>query len=419
MERISLRRILRITINVLSIAVLAVIFLAGRTSAATTASITGTVSNGTAGGGAVGGLDVTLTTYINAAPSATQKTTTDDQGRYQFNDLSTDSTYAYDVQVGYKGVQYTSDLIQLTADSPAQTADLKVYETTNSNADVKISSAHMIVMPVSPGVLSVLEVWAFNNSGDRTYIGADDTGATAQFTLPAGATNFSGSPGVVADSTTGIVTDALPIIPGADSTGFSYTLSYQGSNANIAMKADYDTPSFGILVPQNGVVAKSTTLTQSPPQSIQGTTYLYFTGSDLKSGQIVDFALTVSPSAYSTPPTSNPSSAAPSSATASLLKRPWLWVLVAVLGVGLLFALVYPRLKRDRATVAASGSGSDRSIDIEEEVLLERIARLDDRFDAGEINEAEYKERRAKVKASLLAMKSKRAENDHHYRFSQ
>jgi hypothetical protein len=80
-------------------------------------------------------------------------------------------------------------------------------------------------------------------------------------------------------------------------------------------------------------------------------------------------------------------------------------VLVAVLAVGLLVAVIYPRLRRPKAAAAAGGAGVGTDIDVEEEVLLERIARLDDRFEAGEIPEADYRERRAKAKARLIAMK--------------
>jgi hypothetical protein len=402
-----LSKILKISIGVLLVALLWIAFLTGPALAAAPPSISGTITNGTGSGGPVGGQTVTLTTYINASPSGTQTAVTDSQGKYQFNGLSTDTTYGYDVYVTYKGVQYSSDIIQLTAASPDQTADVKVYETTNSNATVSISTGHMILAPTSPGLVNVLEAWGFTNSGDQTYTGPDSKQETAHFTLPPGATNFSASPGTTADTATGIVTDTVPVVPGSDSVGFTYDLSYQGSSATVTLKMDYPTPSFGILIPQNGVTASSTTLTQSSPQSIQGTTYLYFTGTNLKSGQNVDITITVSAAAFSKPAPYSPG--ASNSTTQNSL--PWLWLGAVVLVVLLVIAFVFTRLRRNRVSPAAMRTGTAGSADIEEQVLMRRIARLDDRFQDGEIDEADYKQRRAKAMVELLARRSGKKEN--------
>src|SRR5450759_1079542 len=134
----------------------------------------------------------------------------------------------------------------------------------------------MMIVPMDPGDKNVMEISSINNTGDRVYIGAegDVTQATAHFTLPSGAADFIANPGISFNETAGIVTDTMPIFPGSGSTGFSYRLSYQGSDAAISRKMDYATSSFSILTRQNGIAAKSTTLTQSTSQDIQGTTYL-------------------------------------------------------------------------------------------------------------------------------------------------
>jgi hypothetical protein len=391
----------------LSVVLLMILMVSGTTCwtvptlAADQPSITVKVVNGTAGGGSTDGLDVTLTTYQDGTPSAEQGNVTDAQGNFQFSGLSTNASDSYDVKVTYKGVLYTSSLIQLTATNATQTVNLSVYETTTSDAAVQVSSGHMIIVPMAPGLLNIMEIWSFNNTGDRTYIGAaaNVTQPTAQFTLPSGATNFNGNTGVSLNDTTGIVTDTLPIIPGASSVAFTYDWAYQGNNAAITLKTDYPTPTFSVLAPQIGIAAKSTTLTQGTPQDFQGTTYLYLTGRNLKSGQNVDIALTISPAAFSTTTSG--------SSNGLLSSIPWVWVLVAVLALGIVALIAYPRLKRQGVPVRP-GRTEVTGSDPEEDALLEKLARLDDKFDAGELPEQEYRERRARTKERLVYLLSKR-----------
>ncbi len=403
-EGTHLHKALRLVITFLIAVVLGTMYWTAPALAAGEPAITGKVVNGTAGGGPVDGLEVTLTTYMDFAPSDQQTTVTDTQGNFQFSGLTTNATYSYDLYVTYKGVPYTSDIIYLTTSNATQSAELKVYETTNSDTAVKISAGHMIIVPTSPGVLNVMETWRVNNSGNSTYIGSasDSTQATAHFTLPEGATDFSADTGISVFSETGIVTYTLPIVPGASSISFYYSLSYQGSDAAIDRTVDYPTPSLSILVPQNGIVAKSTMLTQTTFQSPQGTTYLYLIGSNLQKGQKLDISLNISQAAFSADTSSNPSS--PNTTLQNGIS--WQLVLLVILALGVVFAVIYPRLKRRGVTVTPVGTGTEGSTtDIEEEVLMERLARLDDSFDAGEIAEAEYKERRAKAKERLMAIR--------------
>lgn len=403
-----MRRTLIPVITLLIAVVLGTMYWAAPALAAGEPAITGKVVNGTAGGGSVDGLEVTLTTYINFAPSEQQTTVTDTQGNFQFSGLSANATYAYDLYVIYKGVPYnTPDLILLTTDNANQSAELKVYETTTSDTAVRMSNGHMIIVPASPGVLNIMEIWGFDNSGDSTYIGADgdSTHATAHFRLPEGATDFSADAGISVFTATGVVTDTRPIIPGSGSISFYYSLLYQGSDAAIDMTVDYPTPSFSILVPQNGIVAKSTTLTEETPQNYQGKSYLYFTGSSLERGQKLDISLNISQAAFSDATSPNPTAQNGIS---------WQLVLIVILAIGAIFTVIYPRLKRREVAITPVVADTEGSTtDIEEAVLLERLASLDDSFDAGEIAEAEYKERRTKTKALLMAMRIEKKNQGH------
>lgn len=363
--------------------------------AASPPAISGTVINGTSGE-PVAGQDMTLTVFTNSTPTDTKQTVTDSAGNYAFSGLSVNSTVAYSVSTTYKSVQYGSDILQLTADNATQTADIKVYETTTTDPGITLTGGHVIILPASATTLNVLEAWAFTNPGDRTYIGSGSNGATSHFTLPAGATGFVSGNGITADNATRIVTDTMPKIPGTNTIYFTYNLPYQGGQALINIPVDYDIPDLSVLVPDNGVSAQSTTLSQST-QSFQGVNYLVFSGVNLKAGQNVDLSLTINPSDVMSPSSSSTQSS-----------RLWLWVLLAVVVLGIVVWQVIPRLRAGGVAVESGEEALPEGEDIEEAVLLERLARLDDRFEAGEIAEDDYRQRRARIKDQLISIREKK-----------
>jgi hypothetical protein len=292
--------------------------------------INGKVVDATAGaGGQVNGLDVTLTTYVNGSTSAEQKTTTDSQGNFSFAGLSTDSTIQYVASVTYKSVQYTSDPVQLSASSSSQSIQLNVYETTNSDQSIQVTTGHMVIVPSSQGLLSVLEAWGINNNSDKSYIGpAQGNQNTLHFTLPSGSANFAGDQGFSVDSGGKVATYALPLIPGNNTVSYTYTVPFQvNTPISISHAADYPIPNFGIILPQQGITASSKTLAQSAPQNLQGTVYLYFNANNVQVGQNLDITLTASPDAITAATAGQTGSATTSS------RLPWLLILGGILAV--------------------------------------------------------------------------------------
>jgi hypothetical protein len=365
-------------------------------------AINGKVVDSTAGGGQVNGLEVTLTTYVNSSSTGVQKTTTDDQGNFSFTGLSTDATTEYVASVSYKNVQYTSDQVQLAAATPTQSIQLNVYETTNSDQSIQVTTGHMVVVPSSQGLLSVLEAWGINNNADRSYIGPSQGNPnTLHFTLPPGATNFAGDDGFSVDSTGKTAIYALPLIPGPNTVSYTYTVPFQiNQQVSISHPADYAIPSFGIILPQTGITASSKTLAQSAPQNLQGTMYLYFTASNVQVGQNLDVSLTASQDAIT-------AAVAGQTGTATTSSRlPWILILGGILALAVIILamlLIAPRRRKAREVSKISESALP-DVGTEADRLLEQIVQLDKEFEAGKIAEAEYREHRAGMKAKLASI---------------
>ncbi|MDO8567532.1 MAG: carboxypeptidase-like regulatory domain-containing protein [Dehalococcoidales bacterium] len=352
--------------------------------------ISGQVVNKTAGGSPVGTAEITLTTFSNGkSASGQQKATTDAAGRFEFKGLPIDPGTTYAVGTTFQEADYTSSTITLTADNSTQTVELAVYDATTSDENIQISNGHIVAF-AGEGALEVLEVWRFNNAGNKTYIGTKGK-TTLRFTLPQGAASLSPAQGSIETASNGAVYSAA-VPPGVTDISYTYVIPFQGSSVTISRQTDYPIADFHLLVEDTGVKVASKALTPAGPQSINGTNYLDFRAGNLARG--VDLDASFSGIAR-----------APVSSEAPL---PWLWLLIGVGLLGLMIAIAYPRLKR-RQALAGSVAGPAAPLSTlpspdDENKLLSELAGLDDDYDAGNIEEKKYRARRARTKAQLMEM---------------
>lgn len=376
------------------LAALALSGVAGIASAADApqGSISGQIVNKTPGGPQVGDLEVALIGIQSSVPLSSPMTTkADADGKFQFSGLTVDPGIVYVAQVGYLDVYYTSDDTQLTAESASQTIELAVYETTESDAAIKVANAHM-VLDFLPGQVDVLEVWRFANSGDRTYVGtkSGESRNTLRFSLPAGASGVDHGEGMAPEPTSNGIVDTLPVIPGVRDIAFAYSIPYQSSKLTITKKADYAIDSFGLLAKGDGGVAvSSVALTKGDPLNMGGVTYLSYSAKGVAAGADLDASLSGLP--VST--TDGKGSSMPS--------IPLIWVGAGVVGLALVVGIAYPIIRRRRAAVAV---GSGFGAEDERQALLMRIAKLDDEFEAGTLGEQEYQSRRSELKRRVAAL---------------
>jgi len=377
-----LLRVLRLMSAIL--AIVAIIVSVSPVLAAGEGVISGQIVNKTANGSSVSVVEVTLTHYLNGkVTSNEQKVTTDSAGKFEFRGLSTDNGTAYKVSTNFQDAPYTSEEITLTPTGLSQPVELDVYDSTPSDENIQVSNGHMVVYVIE-GDLHVEEIWRFSNLGDRTFIGTQGkaAGTTLRFTLPAGATYLSPSPDIPIETTgTGVAsTKAVP--PGVTDVTFSYFIPYQVSSMTILRKTDYPIANFSLLVQDLGVKVTSAALTPGNPQMMDGTTFLYFTANNLARDTELDASL---------------SGVVQLSAGSSEATSLWPWLLAGVAVLGIVVAFAYPRLKTQQTT-------TDSLAPRDEVTLLEELARLDDAYESGTIEEKNYRAQRARVKASLMGI---------------
>ncbi|MDO8473089.1 MAG: hypothetical protein Q7T05_04650 [Dehalococcoidia bacterium] len=388
----------------------AILLLAGTLSFSLTAvadtagTISGQVVNMTPNGTSIGALQVTLTTYANGQVSADQKTgAVDASGKFSFAGLSLDATAAYGVSTHFQDADYqyvdlssTSDYpdrISLTAAKPSVTVQIDVYDSTTSDADISISSGH-VILEDSAGAIQVIEVWRFVNSGAKTYVGAPGSPRTTlKFTLPSGATSIAPGQGLLPVTVAGGIADTLPVLPGNTDVNFGYMIPYGGSTMTFTRKADYPVATFGLLVKDTGVKVASVSLTSSGPQDMGGTKFVMLNGTNVAKGADIDVSF---------------SNLGGSSGGGSSGGSAFIWPIVAaVLALALVAAIAYPRLRKRNAAVPVTGNEAP-SLDVaglnDKKALLQELARLDDEFEAGRIKESDYRAQRSSAKSRLVEL---------------
>ncbi len=134
-----------------------------------TGTIEGQLINGTVGGSSVADVEVHLKTFTDIETgNLTTKTRSD--GKFTFNSLSIIPPNTYQIFLTYKDAEYLGDNISFVHGQTSNSANITVYDSTTSDASVKIKTAHTIIN-IGPGILDVMVMYDFINDTDRTYVG--------------------------------------------------------------------------------------------------------------------------------------------------------------------------------------------------------------------------------------------------------
>jgi hypothetical protein len=189
-----------------------------------------------------------------------------------------------------------------------------------------------------------------------------------------------------------------PLLPGGETfdVAFLYVVPYSTPSITLDHRLYYDIAEINGLLMNMGAEMTSEALTMAGERTVQGQTFLQFTGQNLKAGQTLPIRLdNLDDIRFA----SAPATAGDETAAANGLDQTTLlWI---VLGLGALmvaFGLFYPAL-RARPGHEAAAARNDPAL--ERQRLLLILARLDQAYQAGQLNEATYRCARAHRKAEL------------------
>lgn len=380
-------------------------------AAGTAVVVTGKVNiNGkvtyTAGGSMPSGLKATLLSYDSMVQVGTATANVNADGTFSFPNVDVVQGRVWMAQVMYNNVPFSSQPLHDTDIKPGQDASVAVT-ISESSTDASVLSAqrlHVFFDFSVAGTLQVAELFIIQNNTNKAVVAADPTHPALQFTLPAGAVNLSFQDGTLGDGRYVQMpngfgdTQAVPP-QGSAQVLFAYEMPYANNTANVSVPIPMPVDSAVVLVPAAGVTVTGSQVSPSGTQSVQGSgTIATFSASNLARGTTLD--LTVAGQPVDT-------TAATTGATTDSSSPVALVIGLAVFGVALAGGGYWLFRQRRAAAYEAEGfntpepAGSTESV----ESILDAIVALDDLYQAGELPEEAYKERRAELKTRLKELR--------------
>lgn len=331
--------------------------------------IQGQVFNGTkdAPPGSTANIPVVIFQVSSKGP--TEKTVnTDAAGKFTLTDVITNAN-AYFARVEYDNIKYFSEIVPAPqiATTPL---NVTVYETQTVPADFAIERLHFI-LDVQPKFFSGLAFLQVANPGDRVFM--------IPLPLPAKYdevkfqdTRDEGHAERLADGTI-----LFPVMPDTNEILYNFSVPFEPPNFALSVPLANKVNGVNLLLSKTGEVQAtgSTLQASSPFKSENGLQYLVYAGLAQAAGSTFKADISNLPGADN---------------TGNLQSL----ILVAG-GLGGLALLAYPVYRR-RAAKNQAAAGNDHKS------LVQAIARLDDAYARNEIDEQEYQDRRAALKAELL-----------------
>lgn len=389
---------------VIGLVILALALLASVALAQGEGVIEARVLNGTGGGGSVEGLAVTLHAFRGMTEELDPQTTvTDAQGRVRFEGLDTSPDITYVLSAAYADVEY--DTLPLSFEKDDQTmlaAALEVYEATEdpNKTAIQIEQTHVFV-GFQDRVMSVGELHIFTNTGDRTFVGVEDSElgqrVTLRFALPEGATGLRFQVGGEGDryvTTEDGFADTEVVRPGtSQQVLYGYTLNYDGMDTfDFVKPLLYPTANLNVLVPRVGVDVTSEQVELSEIRTVEGQVYLNLNGIDFAAGDQLSVH-------FSGLQNIMIQAEAPDTLQRGLEPK---WIALGLAALALAGGLIYPLLRGPGKVVPAGQPVEPAGAQLTP--LLQAIADLDDALELGSLDEASYREQRQALKNEALAL---------------
>ncbi len=326
----------------------------------------------------------------------TYTTTSDADGNFTFTSLNADHTISYALEGMYQGVSYASpEPAIFLPDSPEIELDLPVYETTDDPQGLTQERLHRIIA-FEPGMVTVADVYVFNYSGDRAFVGqlaADGFPGTVKIDVPPNAINVNFQNDFVRP-VDDYYLSAQPIIPGNETlVSVTYNLPIEGASQSLETPLFYDVPLVNVIAADQGQTINSEQLVSQGVETFQGNTYQLLAGTDLRANQSFVMALEDLnklnlPEAAST----NPNAVVQGNTNQS--QTTLLWSIMGLGGLVLIFSLVYSARMAPPATQGTT-------LAEEKTRLLALLTELEALHRAGEIDEQTYHQARSKNRALL------------------
>lgn len=362
-------------------------------------SLNGRVVNGTHGGGTTEGLTVLLLVNDGAGGLvSTGQATTGVRGDFEITDVPVVPGASYLLDVDFQGTAYQK---AFTEEQRQEELQLTVYETTGDLSAIRLKRHVMVITGIEAQKreITAIEFVRVANTGDRT-VSPDLSGGPPmgflRFSLPPGTRDLrvnSDLPSREIISVGSGFAVTSPISPGDHSIEFSYRFPYQSSKLSYRQNLLQGAESYQVMTPEYLSQLQVSPLAYLESVDIQGTGYNVWQASDLEPGDgfLLELANLPSPSLVAQLRSASGSTAF------------WIMGIPALMAAALAGLMLFGILTKPPQAAPADSRPLPTTLDpVARAGIIQELARLDQRYEAGEIPEEEYLSQRQRLKDQIL-----------------
>ena len=360
-------------------------------------AIVGQVTNGTSGGSIPADMSVVLHVFSGTEETGAYTATAAADGSFRFDNLALEVGQTVIARVVYWQVAYLSDPHTVETGEQTLSLPVTVYEITEDTSALVVTQAHMFVSRAGDRI-QVGEYYLVSNTGDRTCVGVEIPGTgqrtTLSFTLPDGAEGLSfEGPGLgerYLDRAGGFA-DTRPVPPGTATVEvlFHYNLPAR-ERVHVERVLDVPVTSVVLLIPEGDIVLEGGGVVPAGRLDTDMGPSLSYTAGPLAAGEALSFTLAAGPGSLP----AAPGGVAPVPNAAASVRNSGAEI---ALGLAALAGGVVTSYLVLRSPVPGAPPEQARP-------LVDSIAALDTRFEAGELAEAAYHQERAALKTELRSL---------------
>lgn len=364
-----------------------------------TGIIRGQVVLATRGGTLPSDLSVTLHGFDQMQQVLTESAEVQPDGSFVFEGIEMPEGRAFLTSLEYRGVAYSSDVAVVEPGVAELSLPIPYYETTTDLSVIFVDRLHLLFEYVEPSALRVIELYVISNRSDRILVAEAEGEPVLTFSLPSGATNLQFEDGVLGGryvQTPEGFGDTNVIRPGISQhqVVFSYDLPY---SRRLEYRHRFDLPvnAVTILVPADGIKISGAQLQDMGLSEVQGITYQMYSTDRIESGSSLGLVVSGRPRG-----SAGISLGSGSSLVIGLL------AFGGVLIIGGLWLFRRSRAGSGEANPEEGEEAGFAHVDQDEDIntMLDAILALDDQYQAGELPEEAYRERRAALKDRVQKM---------------
>jgi len=322
-------------------------------------------------------------------------TTAQPDGTFRFEDVAMPPGRAFIASAEYQDIAYSSDVAVVEDGATDLQLPFAIYESTTDPAVLSVDRLHFLFEYTEPDTLRVVELYIISNLGDRTLVADNEGEPTITFRLPEGATNLQFQDGALGEryvESEGGFGDTAVIRPGFGNhqVVISFDLPYK-RRADLIQPIDLTTNAAVVLIPEDGLMVKSEQLEDAGVRDVQGMSYHMYNASRLEPGTSLSIRISGKPGGRGL-----------IAGTSTNLLIGALAFGLVLIGAGVWLFIRNRSLRGEEIepdqtmeSLPTSDAGQDA------ETLLDAILALDDQYQAGELPEEAYRQRRAELKAML------------------